>query len=241
MKLEKSTDEELKKIEIEIEIGNGMIAKGFILILILLGIEAFVGSLIKPFILLYLSKRITDNTTLLSLAYVPGGLLSVLFAPYLGKGIDLCGTMKNGLKARYFLSILSIIGCLVTVGFLYSRNIIQVTFVILSDFTVVRTAQLALAKIVSAVSKDKRGTAFGIRTFIEQSCNTIAPIIGGILWDYVGSQAPFWTSIVAEIIVAILYIVFFTWIPMDIVKNPDKNEAILKENTNKQQQDSQTL
>ena len=84
--------------------------------------------------------------------------------------------------------------------------------------------------IVSIISQDKRGTIFGIRTFIEQSCNMIGPIIGGLLWDYINVQAPFWTSIVAEIIVAILYIAFFTWIPLDILQNVDTTQQNENEN-----------
>eukprot|EP01083_Nonionella_stella_P048112 128846_1 len=185
---------------------------GFIGLLLLLGFEQLVGSLIRPFIIVFLEQKFNEyNEQHLIIAYAPGGILSVIIAPIIGRILD----HKIKILPRYTLCIASFIGSLITVALIYATSLVQVIFIIIGDFTVLTVAGLSLEKMISAISKSHRGSVLGATTFVEQICTMLGPIIGGLLWDYISHTTPFWASVVVESMIGITYVVFFSYFPFD--------------------------
>jgi len=148
----------------------------FILLLVVLFIEALIGSLVGSFLEFFLLENITQNIQFIIIAYVPGGILSVILAPRLGK-------IADKLNPKYTLGAISVLGALMTWLLIQSTQIWQFSLIFLVDSTVVATAGLMLTKIISTISKERRGTIFGFNDFVANIGNIVGPIMGGVLWD----------------------------------------------------------
>lgn len=61
------------------------------------------------------------------------------------------------------------------------------------------------------MSKNKRGTVFGLHDFASNIGNIIGPVFGGFLWD-IYYKLPFILSIVTEAVLAFLYPIAITLI-----------------------------
>ncbi|NPD90006.1 MAG: MFS transporter [Asgard group archaeon] len=169
----------------------------FIFLLVLLFSEAFIGSLVGSFIEFFLLKNITQDMVLLIIAYVPGGILSVIIAPRLGR-------LADKLNPRITLSVASVVGAGMTWLLINSSKIWQFSMIFIIDTTVVATAGLVLTKVISTVSRERRGTVFGLHDSVTNLSRIAGPLVGGALWD-VRDRAPFILSIAIEGVLAVLY------------------------------------
>ena len=196
-----------------VELTERQLKYGFIGLLLLLGTEQLVGSLMRPFVIPFLNEKLSGySTQVLTLAYTPGGILSIILAPIIGKILD----QKIKILPRYTLCIASIVGAGITAAFIFGAQIlIAVIFIIIIDFTVLTVAGLSLEKMVSGISKSHRGSIFGAQTFVENIATMLGPIIGGLLWDYVSHTMPFWSSVVVESVIGVSYVIFFCIYPLD--------------------------
>ncbi len=165
------------------KLSKKIIIYSFILLLLILFIEALIGSLVGSFIEFFLLENITQDIRFIIIAYAPGGILSVILAPRLGR-------IADKLNPKYTLASVSVIGAVMTWLLIQSTQIWQFSLIFLVDSTVVATAGLMLTKIVSTVSKERRGTIFGFHDFMNNLGHIIGPIMGGALWDS-ASFAPF--------------------------------------------------
>eukprot|EP01084_Bolivina_argentea_P243948 408813_1 len=203
-------DKENKKIQSTMQ--NITTTSGIAGLLLLLGWERFVQSLIGPFAIVFLMEKMTNySETVILLCYTPGGILAIIMCPLIGKILD----KYVKILPRYILCIVSFMGAGITVAYIYCNTVVQVIFIVLGDFTVMTTAALALNKMISALSNQHRGTIFGLSTAIEQTCTLIGPIVGGILWDYMSHRTPFWASVFAESLIGLMYVAFFYAYPLD--------------------------
>lgn len=160
------------------KIAKKAIIYSFVLLLIVLFIEALIGSLVGSFVEFFLLDNITQDIRFIIIAYAPGGIVSVLLAPRLGK-------IADKLNPKYTLAFMSVLGSIMTWLLIQSTQIWQFAIIFLVDSTVVSTAGLMLTKIVSTVSKERRGTTFGFHDFVGNLGNIIGPLSGGALWDTV--------------------------------------------------------
>ena len=171
---------------------------GFIIILAVLFVENMIGSLVAPFLEVFLLKNITQDLNLMSIAYLPGGILSMVLAPKIGKFAD-------NVKPQIWLAVTSLVGSFTTWLLINSTEIWQFSLLFIVDATVVSSAGLVLSKIISQISKKRRGSIFGIQGGISNLGAIAGPIIGGILWETTSDKAPFILSIIVELILAMLY------------------------------------
>jgi MFS family permease len=171
---------------------------GFVIILAVLFVENLVGSLVAPFLEVFLLKNITQDLNLMSIAYLPGGILSMVLAPKIGKFAD-------KVKPQIWLAVTSAVGSLTTWLLINSTEIWQFSLLFIIDATVVSSAGLVLSKIVSQISKKRRGSIFGIQGGITSLGAIVGPIVGGILWETTSDKAPFILSIIVELVLALIY------------------------------------
>ena len=169
----------------------------FIILLVILFLENMVGSLVGSFLEFFLLENITDNISFLILAYVPGAILSILLAPRIGR-------IADRINPSYVLGIASTIGAVTTWLLINSQEIWQFSILFIIDATVVSSAGLVLSKIVSSISRKRRGSVFGLHGSITNLGRISGPLIGGALWD-VKSTFPFILSIIVEGCLAVIY------------------------------------
>eukprot|EP01130_Rhizamoeba_saxonica_P001822 TRINITY_DN11658_c0_g1_i1.p1 TRINITY_DN11658_c0_g1~~TRINITY_DN11658_c0_g1_i1.p1 ORF type:complete len:547 (-),score=75.92 TRINITY_DN11658_c0_g1_i1:40-1611(-) len=199
-----------------------IVKRSLILLLILILAESLVGSVVRPFIVVYLKENVkplwshlgTNNTNIevtdneLVLAYAPGGIISMILAPQLGKLADV-------VKIRYLLSLASVLGAVVTALLLLVKDVYWAIIVLIIDFCVLTIANLALTKLVTGISHEKKGRFLSLVEFAVNIGSVTGPIIGGILWENVDPTAPFWFSVGVEGVLALLYLCLFFVYPMD--------------------------
>jgi predicted MFS family arabinose efflux permease len=196
---------ERKDQQIEMEevratsLGNNVIVF-FILLLVILFVGSMIGALVAPFLEVFLLKNITMDPVSMSLAYIPGGIVSMFVAPRLG-GI------ADRIKPAYVLSITSVIGATTTWLLINSSEIWQVAILFTVDSTVIAGGGLVISKIMSNISKDHRGSIFGLQGFITNLGSISGPMIGGLFWEIFGDRGPFLLSIGAELVLALVYVV----------------------------------
>ena len=98
----------------------------------------------------------------------------MLMAPKLGEWAD-------RVTPRYWLAFTSVIGAITTWLLINSTEIWQFTLFFIIDVTVVSSAGLVLSKILSDLSKNRRGSVFGFQSFMENlGGSTVTPIVNFI-------------------------------------------------------------
>ena len=213
----KETDERKREVK-------RAIIYSFIFLLAILFLEYLIGSLVGSFIEYFLLQNITQEITYIIIAYVPGGVVSVILAPKLGK-------LADRLNPVYTLGVASALGALMTWLLINSTQIWQFSIIFLVDSTVVAVAGLVLTKIISTISRERRGTIFGLHDSVSNLGNIGGPLIGGALWD-VSDRAPFILSIIIEGCLAVLYPIAIILLGknIDIRGKNQKNPTITQEN-----------
>ena len=173
---------------------------GTILLMILLFLASINGSIAKPFLNIYVLENIDDNLFLATWAYLPAGLVATLLAPKIGSLAD---------KIRPIISIpvISALGALMTWLLINSPNIWIFALFLMFDIAIAMGAGLILQNILSRISKLHRGKILGMGDFFMFMGNVIGPILGGIVWDFVGPKAPFVISIIVELSLIPLFLV----------------------------------
>jgi MFS family permease len=219
----RKVDESIKFLDDTIKANNTQIKKnrrfeipkilfvGIFFLLVVLFLSNVNGSLAKPFLNLYLLEVIENNALLVTLAWLPSGIISMLLAPKLGKYVD-------KIHPSVGITITSITGSIVTLLLINTTNIWVFAILLIFDVTIVNTASLVFDNLLSRITLENRGKIMGIRSVFVSIGNIIGPILGGIAWDYLGPTAPFLISIIVEISLIPLYWVAVFYIKPNIAE-----------------------
>ncbi|MCW9000911.1 MAG: MFS transporter [Kangiellaceae bacterium] len=159
------------------------------------------GSLVAPFLEVYLLDHLNiTSIEELSIAYIPGGIISMIVAPKLGRFAD-------KINPALFLGCASIIGATTTWIMLQVTSIWHISALFVIDATVITSAGLVLSKLISEVAGENKGSAFGLQGFISNSVAISGPLIGGFFWEVQGATGPLMFSIFTEAFLAICCLV----------------------------------
>ena len=172
---------------------------GLALLMMVLFLGNVNGSIARPFLNIYILENIESNVNIVIWAYLPAGILATLFAPKLGAIVD-------KLRPSIGITIASLLGASVTWFLINSGNIWIFAALLLIDMTIMIAAGLIFQNLVSRISKEHRGKILGFGEFFAFLGNVIGPILGGILWDSLGSKFPFIISIFVELSLIPLYL-----------------------------------
>lgn len=155
------------------------------------------GSLVAPFLEVYLLEHLkVTNIVELSMAYIPGGILSMLLAPKLGHYAD-------KINSALYLGAAGITGAFTTWLMLQSTSLWQISLLFIIDASIITSSGLVLAKLISEVAGESKGSAFGLQGFISNLGAISGPLVGGLFWQIQGSKGPFMFSISTEIVLAL--------------------------------------
>ncbi len=181
------------------KLAGSMILGSFFLMSVLF-LSSINGSIAKPFLNIFVIETIESNIQLVTWAYLPAGIVSTLLAPKLGKLVD-------KFRPAIGITITSILGALVTWLLINSANIWVFTLLLLVDLTIMISSGLIFQNLLSRISLKNRGKILGSGEFFQFIGAFIGPLLGGIVWDFIGPSFPFIISIFVELSLIPLYLV----------------------------------
>ncbi|MHA1234336.1 MAG: MFS transporter [Promethearchaeota archaeon] len=156
-------------------------------------------SLAYPFFQVYLIEELNvDNPTMVMIIYFPSQIISLLFAPKIGKIADKINPIIG-------VAFVSGLGALVTGLIINSTSGLMFGIILLFDSTFAWGGNLILQNVLSRISKVHRGKIFGLAQWLSLFGAVLGPILGGFAWDVIGPSAPFVISIFVELSVIPLY------------------------------------
>jgi len=172
---------------------------GFSMLTIAFMVSSMNQDMTHPFFQVYLIEELkVEMPILVMLIYFPAQVLSLLFAPKLGKIADKVNPVLG-------VAVVSGLGALVTWFIINSTSGLMFGFILLFDATFAWGGNLILQNVLSRISKIHRGKIFGAAQWLSLLGAVLGPIIGGLAWDSLGPSAPFMISIFIELSVIPLY------------------------------------
>ena len=173
---------------------------GFLFMTLVLFLGSINGSIGRPFFNVFILEEIINDPTLAMLAFIPSGFVSLLLAPKLGAFVD-------KLKPSIGIGVSSFLGSVVTWFLINSPNIIVFAILLVIDMTIISTGALIFQSFLSRISISNRGKVMGVQSLFNNIGAATGPIMGGLLWDYLGNSAPFIVSIIFELSLIPFYII----------------------------------
>jgi MFS family permease len=167
----------------------------YLLGIILLFLGLFLGAInvgfYRPYIQPYVLEYISSNAGLVAWFYLPTSVIGSLIAPKLG-------TIADRINPYLAISTASFLGGIVTWMIINSGNLWVFGILLVLDQTIMLTTGFVMINVLSRVSIKHRGKIFGLITFLESIGMIVGPFLGGIIWETVSPQAPFFISIIVE-------------------------------------------
>lgn len=194
---------------------------GLIVLFIVILLSSINANIWRPFINIYIIENVSENVIVAMLIYLPAGIMATLLAPKLGAIMDRVNPTVG-------IIVTSLIGAFVT-WLLINISIIPIfAIIVLIDITIAMAAGLLFRNIISRIYIEHRGKIMGINTFFASIGAIVGPILGGLLWDALGSTTPFIISIFVELMLIPLYLIVVRLLIHHMAESYDK----LKEKKN---------
>ncbi len=164
---------------------------GIILVFLGLFLSSINVGFYRPYIQPYVLEYINSNAGLVAWFYLPTSIIGSLIAPKLG-------TIADKINPYPAISLASFLGGIVTWLIINAGNLWIFGILLVVDQTIMLTTGFVMVNVLSRVSIKHRGKIFGSITFLESIGMIVGPFLGGIVWEYVSPQAPFFISIIIE-------------------------------------------
>ncbi|MGY5857963.1 MAG: MFS transporter [Candidatus Thorarchaeota archaeon] len=170
---------------------KGIVSLGIGALVLAAAIDTFISALLSPFVELYIIDQFTSDLTLIALIYLPGGIISGLFGGYLGRFAD----HKNKVM---IVSAAVLIGAISTLGLVFIPLILPEPYNLLSIavlFSIGSVTGIMAYTVMSSVFgtayEGRASEGFGMFEAAMGFSRFTAPLVGGILWDFLDPSAPF--------------------------------------------------
>ncbi|MFW9769884.1 MAG: MFS transporter [Candidatus Thorarchaeota archaeon] len=167
------------------------IGVGIIALVIAAAIDTFITALLSPFVELYILEIFTTDILLVALVYLPGGVLQGLFGGFMGRFAD--HKSKIGI-----VSLAVIIGAISTLSLIFIPTMFSYPFDLLLVATLFAIgsvtsvmAYTVMSSIFGTAYAGKASEGFGLFEAAMGFSRFIAPLVGGVLWDFLDPTAPF--------------------------------------------------
>ena len=171
--------------------GKTMIGIGIAVLVLAAAIDTFISALLSPFVELFIIEKFTNDLTQIALIYLPGGVISGLFGGRMGKIAD--HKSKTAIiSLAVFVGAISTLGLVVIPAILvWPLNLLSVaTLFCISSATGVM-AYTAMSSVFGTAYQGRASEGFGMYEGAMGFARFSAPLIGGVLWDFLDPSAPF--------------------------------------------------
>jgi MFS family permease len=160
------------------------------------------SAMVWPLLMVFLQDKIGAEIWGLAVAYLPAALLGAFLPSRLGRIAD-----KLGRKIPMILGL--IVGAMASLLIPSLRSIIGLTILWTIESLGWMTALPAERAFVADIAgRDMRGTNYGLYTFAFFLGGVIGPLVGGWLYDTMGSSTPFYLNagvlLLGALLVAVL-------------------------------------
>lgn len=167
--------------------------------------QTFAVASLMPILSLYARVVLHISGALYSSILVSGGAFTVILLIPAGKVVDKYGP-------RLFLVIAFLVAGL-GLGIYPFFHTLAMTYVVVCVLGVCYAFILPSWNSVldKSIDSDKKGTLWGVFMTVEGLGSAVGPYLGGLVWDTLSPQAPFWVSAGVITIMGLLY----TVLPID--------------------------
>lgn len=170
---------------------KGILSLGIAALILAAAIDTFISALLSPFVELYIIDQFTSDLSLIALIYLPGGIISGVFGGYLGRFAD----HKNKI---IIVSSAVLIGAISTLALVFIPLILPEPFNLISIailFSIGSITGIMAYTVMSSVFgtayEGRASEGFGMFEAAMGFSRFTAPLVGGLLWDYLNHSAPF--------------------------------------------------
>jgi len=157
-------------------------------------ITSVIGTIFSPFISAYLIENLLSGISVIlipiivMIVYFPAQVISQLLASKIGKIYDRISPTISVIMIGIFRAIITLL-------LILTLSPIDFAIVLIFLYIVLESNNYFIQAIMSRISIKHRGKVFGLHMWIDQFGRVIGPLIGGILWDNLGYDAPFMFAI----------------------------------------------
>ncbi len=164
---------------------------GIIALVIAAAIDTFIAALLSPFVELYILEVFTTDLLLVALVYLPGGIIAGMFGGYMGRFAG--HKSKIGIvSTAVIVGAFSTLGIVVVPTFVATPLNLVVIAVLFSVGTITGTmAYTVMSSVFGTAYEGRAGEGFGMFESAMGFSRFSAPLVGGLLWDFLDPSAPF--------------------------------------------------
>lgn len=182
--------EKLRETSREILVKSA-IGVGIAALVLAAAIDTFITALLSPFVELYILEVFTTDIQLVAMVYLPGGILAGALGGYMGRFAD--HASKIGIvSGAVIVGAVSTLGLVFIPAFVappYDLVIVAGLFAISSVTAIL--AYTVMSAVFGTAYEGRASEGFGLFESVMGFSRFSAPLVGGILWDFLNPTAPF--------------------------------------------------
>lgn len=147
---------------------------------------SFITSLTAPIFLLYLQDNITNNLTMLTFLFFPSTLAYMFLPRRFGAIADKSSREKIIFIGIFFIALLQIF-----IPFSKGYNSFLILYTLFCIVEMFYSPALS-SLIIDFVGEEKRGSSYGLYSFVSGLGAAIGPIVGGFIYERIGNDLVFY-------------------------------------------------
>jgi len=170
---------------------ESVIGLGIAALVVATAIDTFISALLSPFVELYILDQFTTDIMLVALVYLPGGIIAGTFGGSMGRFADHQSKVS-------IVSVAVIIGAASTLGLVFipailpePYNLLVIALLFSIGMITGIMAYTVMSSVFGTAYEGRAGEGFGMFEAAMGFARFTAPLVGGLLWDYINPSAPF--------------------------------------------------